>query len=548
MKKAFLTLVLAFLVAQSFALGRFRVCLGSFRVQKNAENFVEILRLQGIKTICQEDSLGEEPIYRVITVVGFDDINETRTFCAELKETLEIKALALKGLWVCAALNEGQSKLQENSTLPINDELPYSVRVATFKDLPSADNTVKRLRSDKVDAYIVKTYDEDEYFDFDVNAGSFKEEDAALALQAKLEKDGVKTLGVSDYKTLENKIKAFDEIVKKEEVTFDEGVAVLPKVIPPTVAKTIRAFPINRDYTLEYLYIIDLDSARGEDMPQTFEAEFAQAFNSHAFSFAKYTDPLSARKIDIGIFDTGKEAPEENTLFAALQSAGSEKEKADFKQIDFLLKGVTVPCVFNYEDGKAFLMGSSKKLGIAIFMRAEGFNLMEYREFLDNIENDSDLLIYPQVKRTLCVLPKEREGTDRRFISFRLKKLGNDYAVSKGGAQWARAMVGHWGAEGTFLQGDAQFSVSFFDMNYELNAKNNQKVFMEAHEKSDFSFDEYNHKTIFNNLDGWYVENYDGNEVSFSYKSQITAVNSVDARFSEEELIELAKDLRIWKE
>lgn len=547
MKKVFFTLLLAVLIAQSFSLGRWRVCLGSFRVKSNAELFVETLRQKGLKATCQEDSLGGASIYRVITQVGFDDINETRTFCSELSQTLEIKALALTGLWVCAA-HKGVA-LQSNDALPINQDSPYSVRIATFKDFPSADSTAKRLRSDKVDAYIVKTYDEDEYFDFDVNAGAFSQKSDAESFQAKLEKEGLKTLDVADYKTLESKINAFDEVVKSEEVTFDEGVAALPKTIPPLVAKTIHAFPINRDYTLERLYIVDLDNARaGAEELETFEANFASAFNSHAFSFAQYTDPLRKRRIDIGIFDTGEEPLEKNALFKAALSAGSQKAAADFTRIDFLLKGVTVPCTFTYNDGEVFLLGSSNSLGLAIFMRAEGFDAMSFQEFLSDTNNDSDLLIYPQVRRTLCVLPKKREGVSRRFISFSLEKLGDDYAVSKGGAQWARAMVGHWGAKGLFLQGDTKFVIGFYDMDYNRNAKRIHKAFMAKHEEFDFLLGPDNHKTTFNNLDGWYVKTYDSNEVSFSYESQITSVVSIDSKFSEKELIKLAQDLKIWEE
>lgn len=90
------------------------------------------------------------------------------------------------------------------------------------------------------------------------------------------------------------------------------------------------------------------------------------------------------------------------------------------------------------------------------------------------------------------------------------------------------------------------FSVSFFDLDYDYNAKQIHKMFM--NEKKNNYIDKKNHPSDVANADSWYLDNYFSNELSFSTKSCIIAINSYgDNRFKEEDLVDISKDLQIWE-
>ena len=152
-------------------------------------------------------------------------------------------------------------------------------------------------------------------------------------------------------------------------------------------------------------------------------------------------------------------------------------------------------------------------------------------------------MVYPQLRKNLLVLPEKNNSIQRDFLYFTLSRVEENYAEEKNYAPWAIPIVGHWNAESIFYQNNTKFSVSFFDMDYDYNASRIHDMFMS--EKTNIN--EENHPSTLENVNSWYINLIYNNELSFSTKSYIIAINSYIEKMTEENLIDIAKELKIWK-
>lgn len=294
--------------------------------------------------------------------------------------------------------------------------------------------------------------------------------------------------------------------------------------------------------------IFDFDNLRSveKELPSLDEVSYIieNSEKLHAVSFASYKDDLFNKDVKIFIFSSDENAlPNILDLKKDFQESSVPEEDEDFKiqDMQFQLKdGLLNSLIFkSYEDYIFF--GVNEKRDLAVLMSTEDFSESQFEAFLNNFENDSSLLIYPQIRRTLLVLPKKTE-IERKFLSFTLEKVDDSYAASRGYTDWAIPIVGHWNSKANFYQEGEFVSVSFFDLDYDYNAKRVHQMFMDDHITTEKS-----HASTVKNADSWFVEIWDATrEVSFSTKSYIIAVDSYD--LDEEELVALSDELQIWEE
>ena len=104
-------------------------------------------------------------------------------------------------------------------------------------------------------------------------------------------------------------------------------------------------------------------------------------------------------------------------------------------------------------------------------MEASNFSNEEFVALLGDMTNDSNLLVYPEVRKNLLTLPKKSSTSKRDFVYFKLEQIGDEYARERGYVNWARAIVGHWEASSSFLQDGKKISTGFFDLDYNYNSK-----------------------------------------------------------------------------
>ncbi len=557
MKKFLSVFLFAFLAGFSFA-EEIYVCVASFKNPENAERLSKNLEASGKENFIFETESNGQKLFRVLLSDSFESKSAARNFRDSVQNSDFAKKLNLEGLWICEAQkppvkesagpSEKSIALLENKTeISLSDEKPYSVLVHSYKDEPSAENGKTRLQEKEIDSYILKTFDENTYFSFDLHSGAFESSEEAADLQEKLEQIGISGSEISDYKDEKSKIQKYDEVIKSQPVVYDFGKTEIPEICSESVATIIRQFPINENFALESLSIFDIDNIRNLDEELPSFDEFSDIIDSpekiHAFSVAHYKDDLFDKNVQIAVF-----SGDENSFFdmdelkkEIFENYDSEEElNENVRYSEFQSKGEILNSVILKDEEEYVFLGINKKRDLAVFMTAEDFAENQFEEFLNDFKNDSSLLVYPQIRRTLLVLPKNSD-IRRDFLSFNLKKVDESYAEAKNYEDWAIPIVGHWNAEAKLCQEDEIVSVGFFDLDYDFNAKQVHGMFMDSHIVTETS-----HSSYVKNAESWFVDTFDNNkEVSFSTKSYIVAVDSYE--LDEPLLVILADDLQIWE-
>lgn len=555
MKKFLLLFLFLFFAGICFT-EEFFVCIGSFKNPKNADAIVKKLKEEGKESFVFETQRESETFFRVLLSEGFEKKENARAFRDSVQDSAIAKKLNLSGLWICAATKESfvppVSELPKNAALleenkneiPVSEENPFSVLIHSYKEEQAAEYGKERLKENDIDSFILKTFDDKTYFSFDLHSGAFNSEDEAKNLQEKLESLGIENTKISEYSDEKEKIRKYDELIKTQNISYDFGKTEIPSLFSPHIATIIREFPINKNFSIERLLIVDFDNLRNKEKNSSFLDDFdnfedfvQSPENIHAASIAFYKDELFNKSVSVVVF-SGEENcfPDISEINEKIQE---EEDGVKMREEKFQSKKEVLNSAVFYDDENYFFYGTNEMKNLSIFMVAEDFSEKEFELFINNLENDSSLLIYPQVRRTLLVLPKESE-VHHDFLTFTLEKVNESYAESKGYADWSLPIVGHWNADARLCQNEEEICVSFFDLDYDYNARQIHEMFMDSHIVNDFS-----HASTVKNAPSWFVKTLDGNEVSFSTKSYIVAVGS--PVLEEETLSKLSDELQIWE-
>ncbi|MBB5218817.1 hypothetical protein HNP77_001186 [Treponema rectale] len=522
------------------------VCVGSYKVKKNALNRIEQLKKYDIETFCSEASVKDEVYYRLITKEKFDSIQDARKYRDELSSLKTADELGLKGLWVCQRMIKKSSvKLEKNSVdeNTFTEEKPYSVVINTYKEESVAQTDKERLKEKEIDSYIVKKYDDEELFSFDLNSGAYKTKEEAEQHKEIIEEAGVVTKEVVDFTQEKEAIKKYDEVVQNEDIVFDNGIYVAPEILSESVQNVLNNFPVNKFYQIEEAYIFDVKNCRKNELSYgsgSFVSELLKREDVIACSSVLYNDELFNKQIIVFMV----EADETFDLFKEESVAVASQ---NFKIRDGILHCDIYETDIAGSDNKEYILhGNCPEKNLYLYMYSENFTQEEFLAFLDSNSEGEDLLIYPQMRRTLLVLPDENSEIEREFCYFELKKIGMDYAREKNYSNWSIPIVGHWNANAYIAQNSEQIKINFFDLDYDYNAKSIHQIFMD--EKSAIFIDDDNHPQEINDVSGWYLNNLSGKELSFSIKSYIIAIDSnIYSGIQLKDLYNTGLDLKIWK-
>lgn len=556
--KQFLS-ILMFLSVTSFCFSEeWFVCLGSFSDLKNARNYSALLKSYFFKNKISVAEVNGTKRYRVL----YDSVCDSKENAKLLSKRIYQRPYAvpckLNEIWVCTADNflsfedysttTPANSLQSNdiNEIPLSDEKPYSVQVGSYKEESPAKRDQERLQAQNIDAYILKTYDDDTYISFDLHAGAFKTKEETEQLQKELEDIGIKGTKLSDYEDIKDSIEKFNNLADNTNISYGEGVTEIPDIFSEEVKNLIAEFPINPNFQIETIEILDIENINKTENPDfdfSNELSLINNFdNVSAISKAVYKDDLYNKTITVRIF-SGTE-----NRFARIKNDFLPKDGEQAYQVDFWAKTQIFNCYFYKQDGIFKLLGTTKDENKLISMEASNFSNEEFVALLGDMTNDSNLLVYPEVRKNLLTLPKKSSTSKRDFVYFKLEQIGDEYARERGYVNWARAIDGHWEASSSFLQDGKKISTGFFDLDYNYNSKQVHAQFMEEHENA--LINENNHPSEIFSVKGWYVGTRPlnpSNELSFSKDSYIIAINSyAPDYFSEEELKDFAKDLQVW--
>ena len=522
------------------------VCVGSYKVKKNALNRIEQLKKYDIETFCSEASVKDEVYYRLITKEKFDSIQDARKYRDELSSSKTAEVLELTGLWVCQRMIKKSSvKLEKNSVEEntFTEEKPYSVVINTYKEESVAQTDKERLKEKEIDSYIVKKYDDEELFSFDLNSGAYKTKEEAEQHKEIIEEAGVFTKEVVDFTQEKEAIKKYDEVVQNEDIIFDNGIYVTPEILSESVQNVLNNFPVNKFYQIEEAYIYDVKNCRKNEISDDSESivsELLKKENIEAISCVLYNDELFNKQIIVFMV----EADETFDLF---KEESVPVASQNFKIRDGILHCDIYETDIAGSDNKEYILhGNCPEKNLYLYMYSENFTKEEFLAFLDSNSEGEDLLIYPQMRKTLLVLPDENAEVKRDFCMFELKKIGMDYARERNYSNWSIPIVGHWNANAYIAQNSEQIKINFFDLDYDYNAKGIHQIFMD--EKSAIFIDDDNHPQEINDVSGWFLNNYSNKELSFSTKSYIIAIDcDYYSNIQLEDLYKTGMDLKIWK-
>lgn len=573
-KRLFVSLIFCF-VLQSLIAQEWYVCLASFKNQDNAKNYTAVLGQYDLPSWIYLSNTPKGDFYRVLYDLPSQTIEQARKLRDELAATKGAKTLKLQGLWVCVAEKEivplvtkndsivqealvppAAEKLPEPVVLTVNEEKkditseekPYSVHIKSYKEESPAVRDKDRLNKKNIDAYVLKSYDEDTYFSFDLHAGAFENEEDTEPLLDQLEELGIEGAEVSNYSDIKDSIEQYNEIVDTTTVSASQGNFEIPDSFSESVQTIIAEYPINPDFQLEKLEIYDVDNIRknygSTSSFETVDNLFIYqdlSTNINAVSYAVYNDSLFDKQFDYIIatgpqacFDDMKEKMESNSSAAS---------------IPLNVKGQVYDSWYTLNDeGFLKLQGFSKNCDSLVMLLSSDFAEDEVAAFLNDFSNDSSILVYPQVRKNLLTLPKKNSEVERDFIRFELNQIDESYAEDRDYVDWSIPIVGHWRARNNIFQNGKEISVAFFDLDYDYNATRIHRMFMNEH--NSYGITEKNHPSGVKNADGWYTNNSlstDQNELSFCNKVFIIAINSyIENLLPEAELISFAEELQIW--
>lgn len=604
--KRILSFLSVLLISASVFAAEWYVCLGSFKSYDNAKNLYDKVSAKNLPVKIAEYKKDGEILYRVI----YGESNILRDDARKLRDQIinrrEIKSLGLNGLWICevpviilssdvapekeskvlpALVEEPAVKSEEkvfvepevlekeiekgealfiqdqeivlsanNDEIPLTEEKPYSVLIGSYKEEQPANRDKERLKEKNIDAYVVKTYDEESLFSFDLHTGAFKSFEEAEVRKEELEQLGVYVDDISYFDDVEDKIDLYDKKVKENKIVFETGSADLPDLMSEPIIQLIKQFPVNKDFQINSILIVDLNNWLDgeENLISAIEdndgfifsmSEMTGSKDGHVDAMANvsYVDSLFDRKVEIAVVAVDKTAVE-NANDKIREMAF--ENNVTFNSVKLLSNGNIFDCKYASIDGDIILYGTNQSQNLFVKMRCYEYSEEMFKEFLAHVENDGNLLIYPQFRKSLYILPDGRKYGDSDFMCYKFERVGYQYAIDKGNARWAKQIVGHWCADIFLKTIDDNYSISFFDMDYDFNAERVHEQFMDSHE----DWSDTNHPCFINNdVKGWYIAGYD-KEVSFATKSFIVAVDSrYSSDLNEEELTDISKELKVFK-
>lgn len=543
-RKHILRAALLFFALFSASAGDWYVCLGSFRVAANAEQFSAVLGENRLPNAVTVHGSGTDVLYRVVYDRPFEHRDEARIFLAGLRKDKRIRKLRIPELWICetdpaenavvSAVPQGEVlQKNEEESLLVSEEKPWSLRVRSYKEEHPAQQSSERLCEKDIAAYVIKTYDDDAYFSFDVHVGAFASPEECAQMEQTLAALGIDDVTRSNYNDIKEKMRRYDEVVQQDDVVFETAENATMPEFSGAVRKCLSNLPANRHFLIESFTIVDFETLAtvGSGTYDRFRA-LAPAGGLRALSKAVYFDDLFRKRVEVSVAEPAE--PFFGTDFPGDKSA-------QFSLPD----GSVLHASISSNGTVRTLEGVNAERTLLVKIDAYDFSDDDFSEFMQNAWSDSATVLYPQLRKSLCVLPKTAAG--RQFAVFTLSRVKESYAERKNYADWSIPRVGHWLSKGYFLQNGEEVWVGFFDMDYAHNAQKVHRMVIDAREKNTIS--ERNHPTVINGRDAWYHTSIDTKEIAFSLKSfRVCVDTALDSSISEGGLHDFASDLLIWEQ
>ncbi|MCX7882407.1 MAG: SPOR domain-containing protein [Brevinematales bacterium] len=430
----------------------------------------------------------------------------------------------------------------EEKIEPANDEKPWSLSLATFRNEEDAQISVERLRQLKLPAYYVPRLTANNNVWFDVHVGSYTNIEDANALKSNLNVVYPKlpvtvdhySNYVSNYMDYQNEKATNENALKRFEVAKKPSSAVSTNML-----LTLYQFPVDKRYSIVEL-IMGESSKYNKLYPYAGFLIKSKYFpssdifwyllgNSYAYSYFICEDKLFKERIGVLVFE-----PKETNLYTSLQEKyesqlGEKLTNVAYKIHKDIVQGAIYQSFTKESNAIYTFVGENTSSHHIITLKTYDLNLSNFLVLFSDQYKNKELLVYPEMMRGLAILP-ENTGFTLQMFDFYVLPWG--YAKEKNNAWWARSMVGHWTYEVIYGNTSGDFiKISLFDLLYRKKAEQIHKNFRKEKEEVSAIMKVFygieNFPVNFGNIKGWYMDKTDNNnEISFGFGSFVVAVNS----------------------
>lgn len=364
---------------------------------------------------------------------------------------------------------------------------PHSVRVTRFRSAEDAERSAARLRDDLGEpAFVVKVKQGRSVW-FETHLGPWASKEDAEPVLEEVKKRGASGAKLADFKAYEKNIdESALEPARKEKRALDPNVVdpeekiaqELPAPLTESLADVILSFPVNYDLSVvEMAALMPRGAPAGAVAlkPFYFPAAVNENFlrnQTNGVVAVKFQDKLYGNRFSmlaavpaVGEDPASLAAKVEAAVAAGHRAAGYEvtTEREYLRLGDADARGSLLVAKKPGAATLSFHVVSSTAPRAFYLVRSLNETGDDVRDALEGATGEGGLPAYHEVMRTLYAIPVGGDGRPLLLYTFSLFLVGDDYVAAKGYADWAKAMLGYWGAS-MILEDSSMFMVDIFDL------------------------------------------------------------------------------------
>ncbi len=451
-----------------------------------------------------------------------------------------------------------------------SSEKPYAVRIRSYRHFGDAQRYAREFERAKAveDVYVVGRRTKADGVWFDVQAGTFDEEEEATDALAMITAAGIASAAVADYR-------AYDETVIPDlepfraAPTYDTSSYFEDE---PTLWRLLQTLPNSTRFSLRFLWT--LYPSRKFGFPRGLrrimeheETELAAALVDPFMEMLKpsmgvgaavqYLDQFTGDRTDVFLFlphpaepmlaaDTVAEAkvllcpprdpPPTDDPTTPIADSDDDDGRDALAPGPSSCTSAPVSRHFRGRDYSGVQVTIVGKPPVTVLAAPNGDELWAMRDLptdghvsgglLGQSLGKQGVIEYEELKRAINVLPERFTSQGELLASFHIVQVGARYIQAKRDAEWARLMRGHWASSFYLIdqepspdeKGQAEWSIDVFDFKDDdvaLRAHNNRydKILRQAHSSfankwSKAYRGDAIYKTELQDTGAWYIDLY----------------------------------------
>lgn len=414
--------------------------------------------------------------------------------------------------------------------IPVNEEKPYSVKIAQFKERESAEQNQERLKENEIDSYIINQFDEKTHFNFNLHTGAFESQEEAEKRLEELKTEGIVNASLSDFKEIKDQVEKYNEVVSSEEIIKDFGKEEIPNILSDYVRTALENIPYDENYQLEDMFLYDLDNLKIDgriNEMDTIDLQFkiaGEEFEKQTKEFSIYTEISALHTFAYVLYKDLVYEGNIRILFGVNNLENYDNESLEYLKI---------------RDNLYF--GKTPKNELISLIEFNNVSEKDMTDFMQNINEKQNICRNQHVQKTLFVAPDNSAEINRDFLFYSSRITPEEYIEWKHYESWSYGYVGYRRANIYFIENKNKINISMFDMVYDYNAKKQNDL--KRGYTSTFPLKDSNASilSVTETLTG-----KSGLELGFTKNANVIVCQSEN--HSRNDLIKLAEDLKIWDE